>query len=51
LAALAIGGPETGMQVIETLLSTGVRKQMILDGSAEEAARKLVDALRKEGVI
>ena len=45
------GLPETGMEVAETLLLAGNRRRVMFDGSADEAARKLVQALREEGAI
>lgn len=43
--------PATGTQVLDVTLQQADRKKVILEGSSEEAARKLVDALKKEGVL
>jgi electron transfer flavoprotein beta subunit len=43
--------PETGMEVLDVTLQSANRKNVLLDGSPEEASRKLVDALKQEGVL
>ncbi len=43
--------PETGMEVLDVTLQAGDRKHVIFDGAPEEAAKKLVDALKQEGVL
>jgi electron transfer flavoprotein beta subunit len=54
---LAIGSlvgedsPATGIDVLDISLQVDERKRVIFEGSAEEASRKLVDALRQEGGI
>lgn len=44
------GCPQTGVEVLEVSVQPSSRKRLLLDGTPEEAARKLVEALRKEGV-
>ncbi len=52
LASLKDAGyPETGMEVLDVALQPNNRKKVLLEGSPEEAAKKLVDALKQEGVI
>jgi len=43
--------PETGMEVLDITLQSADRKRVLFDGSPEEASRKLVDALKQEGVL
>jgi electron transfer flavoprotein beta subunit len=43
--------PETGMEVLDVTLQAANRKKVLFEGSPEVAARKLVDALRQEGVL
>jgi electron transfer flavoprotein beta subunit len=43
--------PETGMEVLDVTVQSANRKRVLLDGSPEEAAKKLVDALKQEGVL
>ncbi len=43
--------PETGMEVLDVTLQAANRKKVLLDGSPEVAAKKLVDALKQEGVL
>jgi len=43
--------PETGTKVIDLTLQAANRKRVLLDGPPDEAARKLVEALRQEGVL
>lgn len=43
--------PETGIEVLEVTAQPANRKRVLFDGPPEEAARKLVDALRQEGVL
>jgi electron transfer flavoprotein alpha/beta subunit len=43
--------PETGMEVLEVALQSVDRKRVLLEGPPEEAARKLIDALKREGVL
>jgi electron transfer flavoprotein beta subunit len=43
--------PETKMKVLGVTLQAANRKKVLLDGNPEEASRKLVDALRQEGVL
>jgi len=45
------GYPDTGFQVMEVKLQSADRKRIIIEGSPEEASRKLVEALKKEGVL
>jgi electron transfer flavoprotein beta subunit len=43
--------PETGMEVLEITQQPANRKKVLLEGPPEEAAKKLVDALTKEGAL
>jgi electron transfer flavoprotein beta subunit len=43
--------PETGMEVLDITVQSANRKRLLLDGSPEEASKKLVDALKQEGVL
>ncbi len=43
--------PETGVQVLEVTAQPMNRKRVIFETAPEDAARKLVDALRQEGVV
>jgi electron transfer flavoprotein alpha/beta subunit len=43
--------PETGMEVLDVTQQPANRKKVVLEGPPEEAARRLVDALKKEGVL
>lgn len=43
--------PQTGEVVLDVVLQAANRKKVLLDGSPEEASRKLVDALKQEGVL
>jgi len=43
--------PETGTEVIDVALQSASRKRVLLDGTPEEASKKLVGALRQEGVL
>jgi electron transfer flavoprotein beta subunit len=43
--------PATGIDVLDISLQVDERKRVIFEGSAEEASRKLVDALKQEGGI
>jgi electron transfer flavoprotein beta subunit len=43
--------PETGMEVLDVTLQAVDRKKVLFDGSPEVAAKKLVDALKQEGVL
>jgi electron transfer flavoprotein beta subunit len=43
--------PETGMDVLDVKLQKVDRKRVLLDGPPEVAARKLVEALKLEGVL
>ena len=43
--------PRTGMEVLEVVVQPANRKRVLLDGPPEEAARKLIEALRQEGVL
>ncbi len=43
--------PETGMEVVDVTVQAANRKRVLLDGSPEEAAKKLVEALKQEGVL
>jgi electron transfer flavoprotein beta subunit len=47
----ALGSTKTGYSVREVVAQTVERKKIIFEGNPEETARKLIDALRKEGVI
>jgi electron transfer flavoprotein beta subunit len=43
--------PETSIEVLEVTGQSVARKRVIFEGSPDETARKLVDALRLEGVV
>lgn len=43
--------PQNGAKVIDVRVQPVNRKKVVFEGQAEEVAQKLVDALRKEGVI
>lgn len=43
--------PETGMEVLDVTLQSASRKEVLFDGTPDDAARKLVEALKKEGVL
>lgn len=43
--------PRTGVTVTGTTVQSVSRKKLIFEGPAEETAQKLLDALRKEGVV
>jgi len=43
--------PETGMEVLDVTVQATNRKRVLLDGSPEDASKKLVDALKQEGVL
>jgi len=43
--------PDTGTKVIDVSLQAANRKKVVLGGSPEEAGRKLVEALKQEGVL
>ena len=43
--------PETGTEVVDVTVQSASRKKVLFDGSPEEAARKLVGALKQEGVL
>jgi electron transfer flavoprotein beta subunit len=43
--------PETGMEILDVTVQSANRKRVLFDGSPDEAAKKLVDALKKEGVL
>jgi len=43
--------PETGTHVVEVRAQAGSRKRVLLDGSAVEAATRLVGLLKQEGVL
>jgi electron transfer flavoprotein beta subunit len=43
--------PDTGTVVVDVTLQATSRKRVLFDGMPEESAKKLVDALRQEGVI
>lgn len=45
------GYPPTATEVTEVVVQPASRKRVILDGSPEEAVGKLVEALRREGVL
>ncbi len=45
------GFPETGLEVLETKLQTSPRKRVMFEGSAEETSRKLLGALKQEGLV
>jgi electron transfer flavoprotein beta subunit len=43
--------PETGTEVLDVTLHSANRKKVLFDGTPEESAKKLVEALRQEGVL
>ncbi|MDG7006047.1 MAG: hypothetical protein JRM86_03845, partial [Nitrososphaerota archaeon] len=43
--------PSTGTRVLDVSVQASERKRVILDGTPEEAARKLAEALGREGVL
>jgi electron transfer flavoprotein beta subunit len=43
--------PDTGTIVVDVTLQAVSRKRVLFDGTPEESAKKLVDALREEGVL
>lgn len=43
--------PRTGTQVLDVSVQAANRKRVVLPGTPEEAARKLADALKQEGVL
>jgi electron transfer flavoprotein beta subunit len=43
--------PETGIEVLEVTVQSANRKRVLFDGRPEEAAKKLVEALKQEGVL
>ena len=43
--------PETGTEVLDVSIQSASRKRVLFDGAPEEAARKLVGALKQEGVL
>lgn len=43
--------PETGTEVLDVTIQSASRKRVLFDGTPEEAARKLVGALKQEGVL
>jgi electron transfer flavoprotein alpha/beta subunit len=43
--------PVTGFEVLSVNVQPVNRKRLILEGQPEEAAKKLVEALRQEGVL
>jgi electron transfer flavoprotein alpha/beta subunit len=43
--------PVTGFEVLSVTVQPVNRKRLILEGQPEEAAKKLVEALRQEGVL
>jgi electron transfer flavoprotein beta subunit len=43
--------PETGMEVLDVTVQAANRKRVLLEGAPEEASRKLVSALKQEGVL
>lgn len=43
--------PETGTVVVDVTLQPASRKRVLFDGTPEESAKKLVDALKQEGVL
>jgi electron transfer flavoprotein beta subunit len=54
LAAAQLGGPDAPssvVRVLDTKVQSMNRKKVMIEGSPDEAARKLIDALRAEGVI
>jgi electron transfer flavoprotein beta subunit len=43
--------PETGMKVLDAVMQTADRKRVTFEGLPDEAARKLIHALKQEGVL
>jgi electron transfer flavoprotein beta subunit len=43
--------PETGTEVLDVSVQSASRKRVLFDGTPEEAAKKLVGALKQEGVL
>jgi electron transfer flavoprotein alpha/beta subunit len=43
--------PETGVEVLDVTLQPVNRKRVLLEGSPEEAAKRLIESLRREGVL
>jgi len=43
--------PETGTEVIDITMQPANRKKVLFDGTPEEAARRLFDALKQEGAL
>lgn len=43
--------PETGTEVVDVTVQSADRKRVIFDGPPEESAKKLVGALKQEGVL
>jgi electron transfer flavoprotein beta subunit len=43
--------PETGTEVLDVSIQSAARKKVLFEGTPEEAAKKLVEALRQEGVL
>ncbi len=43
--------PDTGTEVLDVSIQSASRKKVLFDGTPEEAARKLVGALKEEGVV
>lgn len=43
--------PDTGTEVVDVVLQASNRKRVLFDGTPEESARKLVEALKGEGVL
>ncbi len=43
--------PETGMEVLDVTVQAVNRKRVMFEGSPEEAAKKLVDALKQEAAL
>lgn len=43
--------PETGTEVLDVTIQSASRKRVLFDGTPEEAAKKLVGALKQEGVL
>jgi electron transfer flavoprotein beta subunit len=43
--------PETGMEVLDVTMQAANRKHVLFEGEPDEAAKKLADALKQEGVL
>jgi electron transfer flavoprotein beta subunit len=43
--------PDTGVQILDAMLQSMSRKRIVFEGNAAESAKKLVDALKQEGII